>query len=85
MCQYGQGIKRKCQKTALLKTILIIFLRNDSKIDNLLPSYILLRVSWLGSCNILASSYFFVHQRKQSLFAITQVQNVFEIGNISQK
>ena len=29
--------KRNCQKTAVLKTVLIIFLRNDCKMDNLPP------------------------------------------------
>ena len=52
---------------------------------NLPPSCILLWVSRLGSCKVLASSCFFVHQKKQWLFTINQVQNVFEIGTINHK
>ena len=52
--------KRNCQKTAVLETMLIIFLRNDSKVDNLLPftmvdcqgkSSLATRASRVRNCN----------------------------------
>ena len=37
LCMAQELIKRNSQKTAVLKTVLIIFSRNDCKMDNLPP------------------------------------------------
>ena len=46
LCMYGPGIKRNHQQTAVLKTVLTIFLRNNSEMGNLLTSFHLAVSFW---------------------------------------
>ena len=74
---YRLGINRNWQKTAVLETVLIIFLRNDCKMDDKFHGLVLV----IYFLDLIASSA----KVNSNSLQMTPQQNLLKIGNINHK